>query len=57
LEGSEREAIEAALQACRGRVAGSDGAARRLGLAPSTLESRIQRLGIDKLRFRARPRS
>jgi formate hydrogenlyase transcriptional activator len=56
LEGREREAIEAALQACRGRVAGTDGAARRLGLAPSTLESRIQRLGIDKHRFRIRNR-
>jgi formate hydrogenlyase transcriptional activator len=55
LERNEREAIEAALQACRGRIAGADGAARRLGLAPSTLESRIQRLGIDKLRFRTRP--
>jgi formate hydrogenlyase transcriptional activator len=57
MDGREREAIEAALQACRGRVAGNDGAARRLGLAPSTLESRIQRLGIDKHRFRTRPRS
>jgi formate hydrogenlyase transcriptional activator len=54
LQQSEREAIEAALQTCRGRVAGADGAARRLGLAPSTLESRIQRLGIDKHRFRGR---
>ncbi|MCC7179972.1 MAG: sigma 54-interacting transcriptional regulator [Acidobacteria bacterium] len=52
LEQNERSAIEAALQACRGRVAGADGAARRLGLAPSTLESRIQRLGIDKHRYR-----
>jgi formate hydrogenlyase transcriptional activator len=33
MDGREREAIEAALQACRGRVAGNDGAARRLGLA------------------------
>jgi formate hydrogenlyase transcriptional activator len=57
LEGTEREAIETALQACRGRVSGTDGAARRLGLPPSTLESRIQRLGIDKHRFRTRPRS
>jgi formate hydrogenlyase transcriptional activator len=55
LERNERDAIETALQACRGRVAGAEGAARRLGLAPSTLESRIQRLGIDKLKFRTRP--
>jgi formate hydrogenlyase transcriptional activator len=54
LEKEERVAIEAALRACRGRVSGPDGAARRLGLAPSTLESRIQRLGIDKYRHRKR---
>ena len=54
LQREERVAIEAALRACRGRVSGPDGAATRLGLAASTLESRIQRLGIDKHRFRKR---
>ncbi len=54
LDKEEREAIEAALRASRGRVAGPEGAARRLGLAPSTLESRIQRLGLDKHRYRKR---
>ncbi len=54
LRKEERDAIEAALRASRGRVAGPDGAARRLGLAPSTLESRIQRLGLDKYRYRKR---
>jgi len=29
-----------------------NGAARRLGMAASTLEFRIKRLGIDKFRFR-----
>jgi formate hydrogenlyase transcriptional activator len=48
----ERQAIEEALRAARGRVAGLDGAAASLGVAPSTLESRIQRLGIDKFAFR-----
>jgi formate hydrogenlyase transcriptional activator len=52
LRGKEREAIEAALRAARGRIAGADGAARRLGLPASTLEFRIKRLGIDKFRHR-----
>ena len=52
LRGKEREAIETALRAARGRIAGSDGAARRLGLPASTLEFRIKRLGIDKFRYR-----
>jgi formate hydrogenlyase transcriptional activator len=47
----ERETIEAALTASAGKVAGSKGAAARLGMAPSTLEFRIKRLGIDKMRF------
>jgi transcriptional regulator with GAF, ATPase, and Fis domain len=54
LQKEERDAIEAALRASRGRVAGPEGAARRLGLAPSTLESRIQRLGLDKHSYRKR---
>jgi len=48
----EREAIEAALAASRGKVAGETGAAARLGLPASTLEFRIRKLGIDKLQFR-----
>ena len=49
----ERLSIEEALRAARGRVYGPDGAAASLGMAPSTLDSRIRRLGIDKLAFRA----
>jgi formate hydrogenlyase transcriptional activator len=52
LQTQEREAIESALRASRGRVSGANGAAKALGLAPSTLEFRIKRLGIDKFRFR-----
>jgi formate hydrogenlyase transcriptional activator len=52
LHRAEREAIEAALVASAGRVAGPRGAALRLGLPPSTVEFRIKRLGIDKFRFR-----
>src|SRR5689334_22704538 len=37
----EREIIEAALEACRGRIFGSSGAAAKLGIPRSTLESRI----------------
>jgi formate hydrogenlyase transcriptional activator len=48
----DRVSIEEALRAARGRVHGPDGAAESLGLAPSTLDSRIRRLGIDKVAFR-----
>ena len=56
-EAAERQQIEDALRASRGRISGVDGAAQALGVAPSTLESRIQRLGVDKLAFRRRPSS
>ena len=52
--GDERQRIEAALASSRGRVYGPEGAAEALGVPPSTLESRIRRLGIDKLAFRRR---
>lgn len=52
LDAHEREAIEAALRACQGRVSGLNGAAKRLGLPHSTLEFRIKKLGIDKFQFR-----
>lgn len=51
---SEREFIEAALTASRGRVSGLSGAAARLGVPPSTLENRIKALGIDKTQFKFR---
>jgi transcriptional regulator with GAF, ATPase, and Fis domain len=49
---SEREIIEAALAETRGRVSGSSGAAARLGIPRSTLESRIRALKINKTRFK-----
>jgi formate hydrogenlyase transcriptional activator len=52
IEEALRATIEEALRAARGRVAGLEGAAAALGVAPSTLESRIQRLRIDKFAFR-----
>jgi formate hydrogenlyase transcriptional activator len=51
----EKGVIEAALQACRGRVSGPSGAAAKLGIPHQTLESKIARLGIDKHRFRNVP--
>ena len=48
----EMELIEGALTGSKGRVAGRDGAAAKLGIARSTLESRIRSLHIDKHRFR-----
>jgi PAS domain S-box-containing protein len=52
LADQEREAIEAALSESRGRVFGPAGAAARLGIARSTLESKIKTLKIDKNRFK-----
>jgi PAS domain S-box-containing protein len=48
----EREIIEAALAESRGRVSGPLGAAARLGIPRSTLESRIKALKIRKTRFK-----
>jgi formate hydrogenlyase transcriptional activator len=50
----EREAIENALATSRGKVAGENGAAKKLGLPASTLEFRIKKLAIDKFRYRKR---
>ena len=49
---SEREIIEAALAATRGRVSGPSGAAAKLGIPASTLEARIRVLRINKLQFK-----
>src|SRR5262249_37529531 len=49
----EREMIEAALTASRGRVSGPSGAAAKLGIPGSTLESKIKALAIRKDRFKA----
>jgi len=48
----EKAIIEDALRACGGRVFGPSGAATRLGIPRSTLESKIKALKIDKARFR-----
>jgi PAS domain S-box-containing protein len=48
----EKEMIEAALAASRGRVSGPLGAAAKLAIPPSTLESKIRSLKINKYRFK-----
>ncbi len=49
----EKDAIEAALKDSKGRVAGPFGAAGRLGVPASTLESKLKALKIDKRRFKS----
>jgi PAS domain S-box-containing protein len=48
----ERQIIEDALAASRGRVSGANGAAARLRVSPSTLENRIKKLRIRKSHFK-----
>jgi PAS domain S-box-containing protein len=48
----EKKAIEAALADARGRVSGPSGAAAKLGVPPSTLDSKIRALKINKHRFK-----
>jgi formate hydrogenlyase transcriptional activator len=52
LEKREREMIESALKECHGLVAGPGGAAARLKIVRTTLESRIKKLGINKYSFK-----
>jgi DNA-binding NtrC family response regulator len=48
----EKEMIEAALRDCGGQVSGPSGAAARLDMPRSTLESKIRSLKINKNRFK-----
>jgi PAS domain S-box-containing protein len=48
----EKAIIEAALRECGGRVSGPSGAAARLGIPGTTLESKIKALKINKNRFK-----
>ncbi len=52
LAAHEKAIVEDALRASSGRVFGLSGAAARLGIPRSTLESKIRALKIDKRRFR-----
>jgi len=51
----ERELIEATLRECKGRVAGPSGAARKLGIPRTTLQSKIKSLRINRYRFLCDP--
>jgi PAS domain S-box-containing protein len=48
----EKQIIETALAASKGKVAGSNGAAAKLGIPPSTLHLKINQLNIKKHTFR-----
>ncbi len=51
LQNQEKEIIEAALAESNGRVAGPEGAAAKLGIPRSTLDSKIKQLNIKKHKF------
>jgi PAS domain S-box-containing protein len=51
LQNQEREIIETALAESKGKVAGPEGAAAKLGIPRSTLDSKIKQLRIKKHRF------
>jgi PAS domain S-box-containing protein len=53
LAAEEKEIIEAALRESGGRVSGTSGAAAKLGIPGSTLDSKIRSLQIDKNRFKS----
>jgi len=52
LANQEREIIEAALEESRGRISGPSGAAGKLGMPRTTLESKIKSLRINKHQFK-----
>jgi hypothetical protein len=45
------DCISSALAVTRGRIYGDSGAAKLLGLKPSTLQSKMRKLGIERARF------
>src|SRR5258708_15607163 len=51
LQNQERKIIETALAESKGKVAGPEGAAAKLGIPRSTLETKIKLLGIKKHRY------
>ncbi|MGA7399691.1 MAG: PAS domain S-box protein [Candidatus Sulfotelmatobacter sp.] len=53
LRDKDRERIIRALRECKGQLGGPDGAAARLGLKRTTLQSKLIHLGIDPGAYRA----
>ena len=48
IDENERDHILCMLKFCKGRISGEGGAAEILGVPPSTLTSKIKRLGIRR---------
>ena len=51
-ESEDRQMIETVLAETKGRVSGSSGAAAKLGIPRTTLESKIRSMNINKYRFK-----
>ncbi|HVI07234.1 MAG TPA: sigma-54-dependent Fis family transcriptional regulator [Candidatus Binatia bacterium] len=51
LQNQERKLIEAALAESKGKIAGSNGAAARLGIPASTLDSKMRQFNIQRNKF------
>src|SRR5258707_5537840 len=51
-QSNERQRIEAALAQSNGKISGAHGAAAKLGMPASTLESKIRSLKINKFQFK-----
>ncbi|MEJ5185285.1 MAG: helix-turn-helix domain-containing protein, partial [Rectinemataceae bacterium] len=50
MEEVQRQHILSALEQCDGRIHGPSGAAALLGMKPTTLQSRMKKLGIIRVR-------
>ena len=55
LQRLEVKNMEKALKRCGGRIYGKDGAAALLGVRPTTLASRLQKMGINRRQPEAKP--
>jgi len=51
LKSNEKELLAAALKETRGKIYGANGAAAILGLKPTTLASKLVRLGLKRKEF------
>ena len=51
LKSNEKELVAAALKETRGKIYGANGAAAMLGLKPTTLASKLARLGLKRKEF------
>jgi DNA-binding NtrC family response regulator len=51
MNSQEKDLIESALAECKGKISCASGAAAKLGILPSALDSKTRTLKIDKRRF------